>query len=89
MRIPMMVRWPGVVKPGTQYNDIISLIDWFPTLAAAAGAGDIKEKMKDGFAAGNKTFKVHLDGYDFGPFSGVTFRRRRAMRCTISIRAAI
>jgi arylsulfatase A-like enzyme len=68
MRIPMMVRWPGVVKPGTQYNDVISLIDWMPTLAAAAGAGDIREKMKTGFVAGNKTFKVHLDGYDFGPY---------------------
>jgi arylsulfatase A-like enzyme len=68
MRIPMMVRWPGVVKPGTQYNDIISLIDWFPTLCAAAGIPDIKEKMKTGFAAGNKTFKVHLDGYNFMPY---------------------
>jgi len=68
-RIPMMVRWPGVVKPGTQYNDIISLIDWFPTLCAAAGIPDIKEKMKAGFAgAGGKTFKVHLDGYDFLPY---------------------
>src|SRR6187402_2004178 len=46
MRIPMMVRWPGVVKPGTEYNDIISLIDWFPTLCAAAGMPDVKEKMK-------------------------------------------
>jgi arylsulfatase len=36
-RVPMMVRWPGVIKPGTQCNEIISLIDWFPTLAAAAG----------------------------------------------------
>ncbi|MGO4815844.1 arylsulfatase, partial [Cupriavidus sp. 2MCAB6] len=68
MRIPMMVRWPGVIKPGTQYNDTISLIDWFPTLCAAAGAGDIKEKMKAGFTAGTKTFKVHLDGFDFGPY---------------------
>jgi arylsulfatase A-like enzyme len=68
MRIPMMVRWPGVVKPGTQYNDIISLIDWFPTLCAAAGIPDIREKMKTGFAAGNKTFKVHLDGYNFMPY---------------------
>ena len=68
-RIPMMVRWPGVVKPGTQYNDIISLIDWFPMLCAAAGIPDIKEKMKTGFAgAGGKTFKVHLDGYDFLPY---------------------
>jgi arylsulfatase A-like enzyme len=68
MRIPMMVRWPGVVKPGTQYNDIISLIDWFPTLCAAAGILDIKERMKTGFAAGSKTFKVHLDGYNFMPY---------------------
>jgi arylsulfatase len=68
-RIPMMVRWPGVVKPGVQYNDIISLIDWFPTLCAAAGIPDIKEKMKTGFAgAGGKTFKVHLDGYNFLPY---------------------
>ena len=36
-RIPMMVRWPGVIKPGTQYNDIISLMDWFPTLLAGCG----------------------------------------------------
>jgi arylsulfatase len=67
-RIPMMVRWPGVIKPGTQYNDIISLIDWFPTLAAAAGEPDIVEKMKKGYQAGGKTFKVHLDGYNFLPF---------------------
>jgi len=68
MCIPMMVRWPGVVKPGTQYNDIISLIDWFLTLCAGAGIPDIKEKMKAGFNAGKKTFKVHLDGYNFMPF---------------------
>jgi arylsulfatase A-like enzyme len=68
MRIPMMVRWPGVVKPGTQYNEIISLIDWFPTLCAAAGIPDIKEKMKTGFTANGKNFKVHLDGYNFMPF---------------------
>jgi len=68
-RIPMMVRWPGVVKPGTQYNEIISLIDWFPTLCAAAGMTDVKERMKTGFAgAGGKNFKVHLDGYNFMPF---------------------
>jgi arylsulfatase len=67
-RIPMMVRWPGVIKPGTVYNDIISLIDWFPTLCAAAGVPDIKEKMKGGFKAGKKTFKVHLDGYNFMPY---------------------
>jgi len=67
-RIPMMVRWPGVIKPGTVYNDIISLLDWFPTLCAAAGVPDIKEKMAKGFSTGSKTFKVHLDGYNFLPY---------------------
>jgi arylsulfatase len=66
-RIPMMVRWPGVIKPGSVSNEIISLIDWFPTLCAAAGIPDIKEQMKQGFKAGSKNFKVHLDGYNFLP----------------------
>src|SRR5499426_3014680 len=57
-RCPMMIRWPGVIKPGTVYNDIITLMDWFPTLSAAAGVPDIKEKMAKGFSAGGKTFKV-------------------------------
>lgn len=64
MRIPMMVRWPGVVKPGTQINEPVTLMDWLPTFATAAGLPDVKEKMKTGFQAGSKTFKVHLDGYD-------------------------
>jgi arylsulfatase A-like enzyme len=67
-RIPMMIRWPGVIKPGMVSNEIISLLDWFPTLADAAGAGDIKTKMTTGFAANGKNFKVHLDGYNFLPY---------------------
>jgi arylsulfatase A-like enzyme len=64
MRIPMMVRWPGVVKPNSQVNDIVALMDWMPTFAAAAGIPDLKEQMKTGFTSGSKTFKVHLDGFD-------------------------
>ncbi len=67
-RIPMMVRWPGVVKPGTEVNEIVTLMDWMPTFAAAAGIDDIKEQMKAGFQSGAKTFKVHLDGYNLLPF---------------------
>jgi arylsulfatase len=67
-RIPMMVRWPGVIKPGSVSNDIISLLDWFPTLSAAAGAGDIKSKLASGTEANGKKFKVHLDGYNFMPY---------------------
>ncbi len=84
-RIPMMIRWPGVIKPGTQYNDIISLIDWFPTLRAAAGEPNIKEKMKSGFQAGSKSFKVHLDGYNFLPyFKGE--EKGRTARCDLLFR---
>jgi arylsulfatase len=66
-RVPCMVRWPGVVKPGTVSNEIISHLDWLPTFIAAAGEGEIKEKLLKGHQAGKKTFKVHLDGYNFLP----------------------
>ncbi|MDM9620877.1 arylsulfatase [Rhizobium sp. S96] len=66
-RIPMMVRWPGAVKPGTEINDIVTLMDWMPTFATAAGIPDLKEQMKSGFKSGTKDFKVHLDGYDLAP----------------------
>ncbi|MFL9483697.1 arylsulfatase [Chitinophagaceae bacterium LWZ2-11] len=68
MRIPMLIKWPGVIKPGTEYNDIISLIDMFPTLVAAAGIPDIKEKMAAGWSGAGKSFKVHLDGFNFMPY---------------------
>ena len=63
-RVPAVIRWPGVVKPGTVITDIVSGEDWFPTLVAAAGAPGITEKLLNGYQAGSKTFKVHLDGYD-------------------------
>jgi arylsulfatase len=59
-----MVRWPGVIKPGTVYNDIVAHEDWIPTLVAAAGNPDVKEQLLKGYTVGNKTFKVHLDGYN-------------------------
>jgi len=67
-RVPCLVRWPGVIKPGTISNEIMSQEDWLPTLLAAAGEPDIVEKVKRGHAANDKTFKVHLDGYNFLPF---------------------
>jgi arylsulfatase len=67
-RIPMMVRWPGVVKPGTIYNDIISNLDWFPTLLAAAGNPDVKAQLAKGTSFHGKQFKVKLDGYNFLPY---------------------
>jgi arylsulfatase A-like enzyme len=66
-RVPAMVSWPGHIKPGTYSNDIISHLDWMPTLLAAAGVPDIKEKLLAGYTVGNKTFKVHLDGFNMLP----------------------
>ncbi len=63
-RVPGMIRWPGVVKPGTEINDIVSHEDWVPTLVAAAGEPAVKDKLLTGYEAAGKTFKVHLDGYD-------------------------
>jgi len=63
-RVPAVVRWPGTVKPGTVINDIFAMEDWVPTLMAAAGEPDVKEKLLTGYEANGKTFKVHLDGYD-------------------------
>ena len=63
-RVPAMVRWPGLVQPRTELNDIFSAEDWVPTLVAAAGDPDIKNKLLKGYEAGGKSFKVHLDGYD-------------------------
>jgi arylsulfatase len=67
-RVPCIVRWPGVIKPGTFINDIMSQEDWMPTLLAAAGEPDIVGKLEQGYEANGKKFKVHPDGYNFLPF---------------------
>jgi len=68
MRVPAVVRWPGTIKPGTIYNEIMSQEDWMPTLLAAAGVPDVKEKLQKGYKANGKKFKVHLDGDNFLPY---------------------
>jgi len=67
-RVPAMVRWPGKIKPGSVSNDIVSHLDWAPTLLAAAGVPDVKEKLLKGYKVNGKTFKVHLDGYNQLPY---------------------
>ncbi|ABY28941.1 arylsulfatase [Methylorubrum extorquens] len=63
-RAPAMVRWPGKVPAGTVDNGVISGLDWFPTLVAAAGNPDIGEELKKGKQIADQTYKVHLDGYN-------------------------
>jgi len=67
-RTPCLIRWPGVIKPGTIYNDIFAHEDLLPTFCAAAGDADVVAKCAKGYAVGGKNFKVHLDGYNLIPF---------------------
>ncbi len=67
-RVPAMVRFPGKIKPGTISNEIISHLDWLPTILAMAGEPNIKEKLLKGHKAMGRDYKVHLDGYNFLPY---------------------
>ncbi len=66
-RVPTLVRWPGVIKPGSIINDIAAHEDFFPTFLAAAGDKTVVEDLKKGRAMGDRTYKVFLDGYDLAP----------------------
>ncbi|MBK7952753.1 MAG: arylsulfatase [Candidatus Accumulibacter sp.] len=67
-RVPAMVRWPGKIKAGSVSNEIMSHLDWMPTLLAAAGDADVKGKLLKGYQVGKMNYKVHLDGYNFLPY---------------------
>ena len=67
-RVPCMIRWPGRIKPGQVSHEIVSALDWCPTLLAAAGDPDVKQKLLTGYQVAGKTFKVHLDGYNQLPY---------------------
>jgi arylsulfatase len=63
-RVPAFVRWPGKIKAGSVVNGIVTHQDWLPTFLAAAGEPDIKQKLLDGHRVGDRTYKVHLDGFN-------------------------
>jgi arylsulfatase A-like enzyme len=77
-RVPCMVRWPGKIAAGSVSNEIVSHLDWLPTLLAMAGEDDIKEKLLGGVKVGKKKFKVHLDGYNLLPY--LTGQERKSPR---------
>jgi arylsulfatase len=66
-RVPTIIRWPGVIKPGTVINDIGAHEDMIPTLMAAVGDAMVKEDLMKGRKVGSASFKVHLDGYNLLP----------------------
>lgn len=66
-RVPFVIRWPGKIAADSVRNDIVSHTDWLPTLMAAVGDSDVKNKLASGHAFGEKTYRVHLDGYNLLP----------------------
>jgi arylsulfatase len=67
-RVPMLVRWPGHIKPGSVANGIVQHHDWLPTFMAMAGASDVVEKLKTGYQAIGRTYKNHIDGFNLLPY---------------------
>jgi arylsulfatase A-like enzyme len=67
-RVPELIRWPGHIAARSISNDIVQHHDWLPTFLAAAGDPDIVEKLKTGHQAGEKQFRVHIDGWNLLPY---------------------
>ncbi|MUV02242.1 sulfatase-like hydrolase/transferase [Flavobacterium rakeshii] len=63
-RVPVIVKWPGVIPPGTSTGEFMTMEDWIPTIMAQLGDKNLKEELLKGKKVGNMTYKVHLDGYD-------------------------
>jgi arylsulfatase A-like enzyme len=61
-RVPCLVRWPGVIKPGTVTNELMSHNDWIPTLCSIAGEPDIPEKLKKGYEANDRDYRFTSTG---------------------------
>ncbi len=67
-RVPMAMKWPGVIKPGAVYNNVGAHEDMIPTLMAALGDPNIADELTKGKTIGGTTYKVHLDGYNWLPY---------------------
>lgn len=75
-RVPAIVRWKGHFPEGVVSNEIMSHIDWMPTLMAAAGVDNIKGQLladdDNGYIEAQypeyNEYNVHLDGYNFLPY---------------------
>ncbi len=63
-RVPMLVKWPGIVPKGVSTGEFMTMEDWLPTIMSILGQGELSEKLLSGYRVGNKTYKVHIDGVD-------------------------
>jgi len=66
-KVPMVVRWPGLIPPGTTTGELMAMEDWIPTIMSQLGEPDLKQELLVGRRIGPRTYRVHLDGYDQAP----------------------
>lgn len=66
-KVPKAVKWPGVIPPGTTTGELITMEDWVPTIMSQLGNPDLKQQLLEGTEIGDRTYRVHLDGYDQTP----------------------
>ena len=79
-RVPCFIRWPGQIKPGSEFNGIVSHIDMFPTMLAIAGNPDVSQQLLKGTTVNGQKYNVHLDGYNMVDyFTGKTKTSPRNM----------
>jgi len=63
-RVPAFIRWPGHFPAGVTLNGIVAHEDWLPTFATAAGAPDIKDKLRKGTDINGRQYRNYIDGYN-------------------------
>ncbi len=66
-KVPMIVKWPGVIPAGTTTGELMTMEDWVPTIMAQLGHTDLKEQLLEGHEIGEESYRIHLDGYDQTP----------------------
>lgn len=66
-RVPMLVKWPGTVPPGSATGEFMTMEDWVPTIMSMLGQPELKKQLLDGHQLGNRSYRVHLDGVDQTP----------------------
>eukprot|EP00163_Fabomonas_tropica_P015615 TRINITY_DN28423_c0_g1_i1.p1 TRINITY_DN28423_c0_g1~~TRINITY_DN28423_c0_g1_i1.p1 ORF type:complete len:510 (-),score=97.36 TRINITY_DN28423_c0_g1_i1:550-2079(-) len=71
-KVPMVVKWPGLVPAGTTTGELMTMEDWIPTIMSQLGQPDLKEELLEGHKIGGERYKVHLDGYDQTPMLAQT-----------------
>lgn len=63
-KVPMAVKWPGVIPPGRTTGEFMTMEDWVPTIMGQLGQPNLKDELLKGKQVGSRTYKVHLDGSD-------------------------